>query len=85
MNTIVNIKNELKGAKKIFMGANIVEKKLKRGELKKVFMANNCVVTDKINKLCTNLGAECFMLNEDSKELAVICKRRFAVSCIGIE
>lgn len=81
----MNVKNELKGVKKMVMGASVVEKKIRRGELKKVFIASNCARSDRINKLCSNLGVECFMLSEDSKELAVICKKQFAVSCIGIE
>lgn len=81
----MNIKNELKGIKKIIIGANVVEKKIRRGELKKVFIASNCLTKDRLLKLCSNTGVECFILDEDSKELAVVCKRQFAVSCIGTE
>ena len=81
----VSLRNEVKNAKKLILGNTVVEKKIRNGGVSKVFVASNCKDKEKIMRLCKGVSIECIQLDEDSKEVAVICKKPFSVSCLGIE
>ena len=60
-------------------------KKLAAHKLNKIYVASNCPKKFELVKLCGLVGAEIINLEENSKELAVVCKKPFSVSVVGFE
>jgi large subunit ribosomal protein L30e len=71
---------------KIIMGSKIVIKNLRKNQLKKIFIADNCNVEtiSDIEQYCKINNTEFVKLNYPNDELGVICKKPFAISVIGI-
>ena len=68
------------------IGKNRVVKELKKSNLQKVFLANNCPQNTKetINNLSELSGIEVVELKVNNEELGIICKKNFFVSIVGI-
>ncbi len=80
---------ELKGfllQEKAIFGADRVLKKLKLGELQKIFLANNVVseTLADIKHYAQLANVSLVELDVDNEELGIFCKKNFFISVIGI-
>ncbi len=66
---------------KLSFGTNLTLKHLKLGKAKKVFLASNC--PQKIKDQITQYPVEVVQLKEPSMEIALLCKKPFAVSVLS--
>lgn len=78
----MSLKNDLKDKKAIF-GRDSALKKIKKGEVKIVYVASNCPGKDEIIRNCKANDVECVELKEDSKQIGIICKKPFNVSVVS--
>ena len=67
---------------KFFVGSDVTFKKLKRGEVKTVFLASNCPDGIK-EKIKGYEGVEILSVKENSYDLAMLCKKQFNVNVIS--
>ena len=79
--TAVQLKEVLKSGN-YNLGTDSTFKKLKRGEVKIVFLASNCP-DDIKNKVGNYKGVEIVHLKENSYDLAMQCKKQFNVNVIS--
>ena len=63
-------------------GIRFVLNSLKKGGVKEVYVAFNCVCKDEVLKLCKVLKVLCHELEQNNVELGVICKRAHSVSAL---
>ena len=80
----MNLKNDLKDKKPVF-GLDVNLKKLRADKLSRVYISSNCSSKDIVKSLASASKIELVELNENSKELGVLCKKPFAVSVVGFE
>jgi large subunit ribosomal protein L30e len=83
--TVAELK-KLVGNKKLILGTERTLKELKRGEVKKVFLAANCAPTIKedIETYAKQHDVEVSVLDVRNEELGVVVKKPFAVSVIAL-
>ena len=87
MTYVTDIK-KAKNEGKLIIGAKRTFKKIMSGEIKKIYLANNC--PEDIHKKLENLkkinkNIEINILSIDNIELGTLCKKPFSVSCLGIK
>ncbi len=82
--SIADLRKALK-SEKLFFGAREAIKNLKRGKLKKIFLAENCPenIRNDIEYLGKLAKVEVIKLKQPNDELALICKKRVPVSVIS--
>jgi large subunit ribosomal protein L30e len=82
---IEEIKKLLK-EEKVIMGSKTVIKNLRKNQMKKIFVADNCKdeTFSDIEQYCKINKTEFVKLNYPNDELGVICKKPFAISVIGV-
>lgn len=80
----MTIKEDLKN-KKPTIGNDLTIKKLKKSEIKKVYIASNYPEKDKIKRDCKTFSVELVELKENNKELGGLCKKPFSISIISFE
>jgi len=71
---------------KIIIGSNKIEKNLKTGKIKTLYVASNCPenkITD-FEHYCKITKTEIVRLDIPNSELRIICKKPFFVSAIGV-
>ena len=85
MSDIEDIKKLLK-TDKIILGAERTLKGLKKSEVKKVYLANNCaeLIRDDAQHYAKLSGASVVELDVPNVELKNICRKPFAISVIGV-
>jgi large subunit ribosomal protein L30e len=83
--TVAELK-KLAGDKKLVIGTDRTIKELKKGNLKKVFLAKNCHANARadIENNAKQMKIEVSDLEITSEELGVIVKKPFSVSIIGL-
>ncbi|MBU1111214.1 MAG: ribosomal L7Ae/L30e/S12e/Gadd45 family protein [archaeon] len=83
---IQDLKQALLDKKAIF-GKDEVIKGLRRGTLKKVFMAKNLPVDTKgdLEHYSKLAGVELIQLDQDNEEIGVLAKQNFFISMVGVE
>lgn len=71
---------------KIVIGSNEAVKKIKLGKVAKVFASNNCPkgVQSDLEKYSKVEEIEFVVLDKDSDELGIICKKPFSISVLSI-
>ena len=71
--------------KKLIIGANQVLSMMKNEKITNVLVASNCPETlnHDIDHYSKIFSIKASRINEDSKELGVICKKPFSISVIG--
>ena len=71
--------------KKLILGANQVLSMMKNEKITNVLVASNCPETlnHDIDHYSKIFSIKVSRINEDSKELGVICKKPFSISVIG--
>ena len=83
---VKEIQNLLK-ENKLIIGKDRTLKDLKRGKIKKIFLANN-YPEDLINdiKYYTNLAkVEVIVTEKNNEELGLLCKKPFFISVLGVK
>ena len=80
--------SELKKAieeKKIVLGTDRTIKKLKRGEISKVFLASNCSkeIEEEIRYLSKINDVKVEKLKQPNEEIGLLCKKNFSVSVLS--
>ncbi len=80
--------SELKKAveeKKIILGKDRTIKKLRRGEITKVFLASNCSKDDEeeIKHLAKIGSVKVEKLKQPNEEVGLLCKKSFSISVLG--
>lgn len=82
--SVTELKKALK-EKKITFGLKDTIKKLKRGEVTKIFIALNCPKDTKENILhyARIANVEVIQLDQPNEELRVICKKPFATTVLS--
>ena len=78
------LKQDLKKATPLF-GLEVTIKKLKKGELKKIYISSNCKDKESIRSYAKKTGAELTELEQNNVELGVLCKKPFSISALGFE
>ena len=73
---------EVLKTEKYFIGTDMTVKKLKKWEVKIVFLANNCPQDIK-DQVTGYTGVDIVELKEDSRDLALLCKKQFFVNVIS--
>ncbi len=78
------LKETLK-TQKITIGSKEVMRKLKRGEIKKIFVASTCpqTIRDTIKRYATQKKIEIIELSVPSSEVALLCKKNCPVSILS--
>lgn len=84
MNSLEQLKQDLKKHTPN-VGVETVLKKLKKGELKKVYISDNCRDKEAVLKLAGQSGAELHETGTNNVELGTICKKPFSISALGFE
>ena len=78
------LRNAVK-SEKITLGAKEVLRKLREGEVKKVFLANTCSpkVRNEIKRQALTKKVEIIELTIPSSEVALICKKNYPISILS--
>ena len=84
MNPAEQLKQDLKKATPI-IGVEVNLKKLRKGELKKIYLAHNCKEKETIKTYAQELGTELIELEQNNVEVGVLCKKPFSISVLGFE
>ena len=84
MNSSEQLKQDLKKATPIF-GVEVTLKKLRKGELKKIYLANNCKEKTSLLRYARQNDIEVIELEQNNIEVGVLCKKPFSISAIGFE
>lgn len=73
--------------KKGVIGTDRTIKEMKNGNISKVYISSNCPedVKDSLNHYGKLSGAEVVQLQYPNEEFAVICKKPFSISVMGIK
>ena len=78
----MTLKNDLEAKKAIF-GRDVILKRIKKSEIKTVYVASNCPGKDEVVKNCKANDIECIEMKENSKEVGIICKKPFNIAVVG--
>ena len=84
MNAADQLKQDLKKGTAI-LGTEVNLKKLRKGELKKIYVAHNCKDKDAIKHYAQQTGTQVIELEQTNVEVGVICKKPFSISALGFE
>ncbi len=78
------LKEALK-SQKVTIGSKEVVRKLKRGEVKKIFVASTCsqIMRDIIKRYVLQNKIEVVELSVPSSEVALLCKKNYPVSILS--
>jgi len=78
---------KLLGKENLIIGTDRTTKMLKRGELKKIFLAKNTAEETKkdIEYYAELSGVEVENLKETNEEIGILCKKPFSISVIGMK
>ena len=84
MNSPEQLKQDLKKATPIF-GIEVTLKKLRKGELKKIYLAKNCKEKTSLLRYAQQNDIEVIELEQNNIEVGVLCKKPFSISAICFE
>ena len=72
--------------KKVIIGSERILKGLKKGTMKKIFLASNCPAELKKDLLyyASLSGSSVVLLALNGEELGVFCKKNFLISVVGL-
>jgi len=79
---MVDLREEIKKGKPFYGLLNTI-KKLKKGELKKIYLASNCPDKVSIVKQANHSGVEVIEMAETNVQLGVVCKKPYAISVLS--
>ena len=68
-----------------FYGVEVTLKKLRKGELRKIYLSTNCKDKETIHSLAKKTGIQVVELQENNAEIGVICKKPFSISALCFE
>lgn len=78
---------KLLSADRLIIGTDLTIKNLKQGNLEKVFVTANCPkqVQEDLQRYTQIAGAQVVSAGVENEELGILCKRRHAVSVLGVK
>ena len=78
---------KLANTDRLVVGTALTLKGLKQGLLERVYLTTNCPsgVQEDLNHYAKLSGAEVVQSGVENEELGIICKRRHAVSVLGVK
>lgn len=79
-----DLREELK-KKKPLLGLNVALKKIRNNKVSRVYVSSNSHAKDQLVRLGKSMNVDVVLVDENSKELGVICKKPFSVSVISFE
>ena len=68
-----------------FYGVEVTLKKLRKGELKKIYLSKDCKDKETILSLAQKTGIHVIELQETNAEIGVVCKKPFSISALCFE
>ena len=82
-----DLKEAVKEGKGLILGTQRTLKKLKMGEVKKVYVSSNCPedVLEDIEHYTKIHKIPLIKLKENNEELGIICKKPFYISVLSLE
>jgi large subunit ribosomal protein L30e len=77
---------KLQAEKRLVLGTERALKLVRQGKLAKVYLSSNCParLKEDLNRYCAMNSIECQELPVANEELAVWCRKPFAISVIGV-
>ena len=81
---MVGLRDDLK-VKKPVIGLQRTLKKIRKQQLKRVYVSSNSNVKENISHLGKSFGVEVVVVGETSKEIGILCKKPFSISVISFE
>lgn len=78
------LKEDIK-KKKPLLGLEITLKKVRKKQVSKVYVASSSQAKEQLLHLGKSMGVEIVLLDENSKELGILCKKPFSISVISFE
>ena len=82
--SLIDIKKDLKN-KKAYYGFNKTIKSIKTGKCKRVYAAQTYHRKKEIEDICRIMGVKLILLDENNKDIGIICKKRFSIGVIYFE
>lgn len=79
-----NFRDDLK-KKKPVIGLERTLEKVRRQQASKVYVASNSHAKEQLINLCKTFGVEFVLIEENSKDLGILCKKPFSISVISFE
>ena len=82
-----DLKETIQKGKGLIIGTERTLKKLKMGELKKVYVSSNCPknVMDDVEHYTKLYNIPLVKLNESNEELGILCKKPFFISILSLQ
>jgi len=82
-----DLKEAVKDKKELVIGTQRTLKRLKMGEIKKVYVSSNCPkdVLDDLEHYSKIYNIPLVKLKENNEELGIICKKPFHISVLSLE
>lgn len=82
-----DLREAIKIGKNLIIGTQRTLKKLKMGELKKVYVSSNCPknVLDDVEHYTKIYNIPLIKLNESNEELGILCKKPFFISILSLQ
>jgi len=82
-----DLKEAVKDKKGLVIGTQRTLKRLKMGEIKKVYVSSNCPkdVLDDLEHYSKIYNIPLVKLKENNEELGIICKKPFHISVLSLE
>ncbi len=79
-----NLKDDLK-KKKLILGLERALKGVRKHKVSTVYVSSNSHAKEDISRLGKAMNVEVILVDENSRELGVLCKKPFSVSVISFE
>jgi len=80
----MSLKDDIK-KKTPIVGLNNVLKHVRSKEISRVYISSNCPEKIKIRTNCKSYNVEVIEMEENNKEVGVICKKPFSISVLGFK
>ena len=79
-----NLREDIK-KKKPVLGLELALKKIRKKQVSKVYVASSSHAKEQLVHLGKVTGVEVVLVEENSKELGIICKKPFSISVVSFE
>ena len=81
---MADLREDLK-KKKPVLGLERALKKIRNKKVSRIYVASTSHAKDDLARLGKSMGAEVVFVDENAKELGIICKKSFSISVISFE
>lgn len=80
----MSLQEELK-TKKPVLGYEVTAKKMKKSDVSSVYLSSNCLHKNELRMLAKAGNISITELEQNSKQLGIICKKQFSVSVVSFK